>query len=72
MRIELLPNAKSRLESKCDELGMTQVATTSRLIEWFCQQNDLMQAAILGLYPGDLRSEVPVMILKGLAGEKKK
>jgi hypothetical protein len=72
MRIELLPQAKNRLGDLCDQLGMTQVATTSRLIEWFCGQNDTVQAAVLGLYPEDIRADVPVMILKRMAGEKKK
>jgi hypothetical protein len=50
---------------------MTHVATTSRVIEWFCQQNDVVQAVILGLYPEDIREDVPAMILKRLASEKK-
>ena len=71
MRIELLPNAKSKLESSCDQRGMTQVATTSRILEWFCAQNDLIQAVVLGLYPEDLRGQVGEMILKQMAAEKK-
>jgi hypothetical protein len=71
MRIELVPQAKSCLEGLCDQLGMTQVATTSRLIEWFCEQNDTVQAAVLGLYPEDIRSEVPAMILKRMASQKR-
>jgi len=60
------------LESLCDRLGMTQVATTSRVIEWFSDQQDVVQAAVLGLYPEDIRSDVATMILKKMAGEKKK
>jgi hypothetical protein len=71
MRIELLPEAKTNLESASDQWGMTQVATTSRIIEWFCKQNDIVQAAILGLYPEDIRAELPTMILKRMASEKK-
>jgi len=72
MRIELYPQAKDRLTSMCDRLGMTQVAATSRLVEWFAQQQDVVQAAVLGLYPQDIRSEVATMILKKMAGDKKK
>jgi hypothetical protein len=71
MRIELLPQAKSTLETSCDKRGMTQVATTSRIVEWFCKQNDVVQAAVLGLYPDDIRAELPTMILKSIANEKK-
>jgi hypothetical protein len=72
MRIELFPSAKTHLESLCDRLGMTQVATTSRVIEWFADQQDVVQAAVLGLYPEDIRADVATMILKKMAGDKKK
>jgi hypothetical protein len=71
MRIELLPQAKSNLETSCDKRGMTQVATTSRIVEWFCKQNDVVQAAVLGLYPEDIRADLPAMIFKNMANEKK-
>jgi len=72
MRIELYPQAKAHLEELCDRLGMTQVATTSRVIEWFSDQQDVVQAAILGLYPEDIRADVATMILKRMTGDKKK
>jgi hypothetical protein len=72
MRIELLPGAKDKLGASCEKRGMTQVATTSRIIEWFCAQNDLIQAVVLGLYPEDIRGQVGEMILKQMAAEKKK
>jgi len=72
MRIEILPNAKDCLNGMSDRLGMTQVAAASRLVEWFAEQTDVVQAAVLGLYPDDIRAEVPAMLLKRMAGEKKK
>jgi len=51
---------------------MTQIAATSRIIEWFTAQNDVVQAAILGLYPQDIRAEVVEIILKHMASESKK
>ncbi|MGD0464016.1 MAG: hypothetical protein ABSB74_16160 [Tepidisphaeraceae bacterium] len=72
MRIELLPEAKEGLTGLCDRLGMTQIAATSRIIEWFTTQSDVVQAAILGLYPHDIRAEVAEMILKRMASEAKK
>jgi hypothetical protein len=71
MRIELLPEAKTNLGVASDQRGMTQVATTSRVIEWFCKQDDVVQASILGLYPDDIRAELPTMIFKHMASEKK-
>jgi hypothetical protein len=72
MRIELLPPAKSRLEKTSEQFGLKQVATTSRLIEWFSKQNDVLQSSVLGLYPEDPRADVPTMILKEMAGDKRK
>jgi len=72
MRIELNPNAKKGLMELCDRLGMTQIATTSRIIEWFTTQPDVIQAAILGLYPQDIRADIAEIILKRLATERKK
>jgi len=72
MRIELFPQAKDHLTELCSRLGMTQVAATSRLVEWFCEQPDVVQAAVLGLYPEDIRAEVATMILKRMAADKKK
>ncbi len=72
MRIELYPEAKEGLTGLCDRLGMTQIAATSRVIEWFTTQTDVVQAAILGLYPRDIRAEVAAMILKRMTSDDKK
>jgi hypothetical protein len=72
MRIELTPDAKKGLMDLCDRLGMTQIATTSRIIEWFSTQSDVVQAAILGLYPREIRAEIAEMVLKRMASDSKK
>jgi hypothetical protein len=72
MRIELYPDAKQGLTDLCDRLGMTQVAATSRVVEWFTTQSEVVQAAILGLYPKDIRAELAEMILRKMAMDKKK
>jgi hypothetical protein len=72
MRIELYQESKKGLADLCDRLGMTQIAATSRIIEWFTMQSDVVQAAILGLYPHDIRSEVVEMILKRIGADGKK
>ena len=72
MRIELYPESKKGLADLCDRLGMTQIAATSRIIEWFTTQSDVVQAAILGLYPHDIRAEVVEMILKRIGTDGKK
>jgi hypothetical protein len=67
MRIEVLPDVPEQLAAVCDRLGMTQVAMVSHAAEWFCRQNDVIQAAILGLYPEDVRDKLPAIILKQMA-----
>ena len=71
MRIELSPPAMERFLGYSDSLGMTQVALSSRLVEWLSRQDDIIQAAVLGLYPEDIRAEIPSRFLKRLAAEKK-
>jgi len=69
MRIEITPHARDGLGDHCDQTGMTQVATASRLVEWFCRQDDVIQAGVLGLFPEDLSANLPSMILKSIAGK---
>ena len=64
MRIELTPQAKNRLAATCEQRGMTQVAVASRLVEWFTNQPEMVQAAVLGQYPKEIQSDVVDIILK--------
>jgi hypothetical protein len=68
VRIELTPSAKSRLNELTDKAGMTQVAMLSRLVEWFANQDDMIQAAVLGQYPMEIQSEIAGLILKKMRG----
>ena len=70
VRIELTPNAKARLNELTDKAGMTQVAMLSRLVEWFANQSDMIQAAVLGQYPLEIQSEIARLILKRMQGKK--
>jgi hypothetical protein len=70
IRLELTPQAKKALEDTCDHNGMTQVAVSSRLVEWFAQQSEMLQAAVLGHYPKELEPEIAELILQRLTGGK--
>ena len=70
-RIQLTPEAKKRLLDMSDKLGVTQIAVTSRLTEWFATQPEAVQAAILGLYPDALKQDIATMILERMASGKK-
>jgi len=69
MRIEVFPGVPDALADVTDRVGSTQVSVVSRLLEWFVNQPDVTQAAILGLYPGDIQKELPKMIIERLRAE---
>jgi hypothetical protein len=71
-RIQLTSEAKERLLGISDELGITQIAITSRLVEWFASQPDLIQAAILDLYPQSIKQDVAKLILDRLSESESK
>lgn len=70
MRIELTGAAKNKLSALSDRHGMTQVAMMSRLVEFFAGQNELLQSAMIGRYPGEIEGDIAKLILKRLAGDK--
>jgi hypothetical protein len=72
VRLELTKDAKNRLGDISKRTGMTQVAVSSRLFEWFAKQSELIQAAVLGQYPSEIEADVAEMILKRIATDKKK
>ena len=68
IRIELTQSAKSKLSGLSEHNGMTQVSIMSRLVEWFTQQPDTIQASVLGRYPREIESDVATLILRRMAG----
>jgi hypothetical protein len=69
-RIQLTPQAKDNVEGFCAELGMTQIAMASRLVEWFGSQPDTIKAAVLGLYPGVIQNDVAALVLKRMQDQQ--
>ena len=70
MRIELLPEVLETLADATERVGSTQVSVVSRLLEWFVKQSDVTQAGILGLYPSDIRNDLPKMIFEQMRADK--
>ena len=64
MRVELNATAKRKFEETPDAWGMTQIAVTSKLVEWFLAQSEEVQASILGLYPKNDGIDLTTAILK--------
>jgi methyl coenzyme M reductase beta subunit len=70
IRIEISPQAKNRVNELSRQNGMTQVAMTSRMIEWFAGQSELIQAAVLGRYPKEIEVDIAKLILQRMAGKR--
>jgi len=51
MRLEVRPGTSEALGTATKAWGSTHITVASRAIEWFCQQNEVIQATILGLHP---------------------
>ena len=64
VRIELTPSAKELLSAFCDRAGTTQVSTMSRISEWFANQSELIQGAVLRQYPKEIEADVVRIILR--------
>ena len=52
MRIDLTPASKELFAGISDRQGITQLAVTSRLVEWFCKQLDTVQHGMLQFTTG--------------------
>jgi hypothetical protein len=67
VRIELTPKARDRLDESRQRAGMTQLSMLSRLVEWFADQPQVVQSAIMGHLPIDVEGDVAKLVLKRLA-----
>jgi hypothetical protein len=58
MRLEVLPFARDGFAEIVDRKGSTNVVVLSRLIEWFVDQDEMIQAAVLELLPEDENRDI--------------
>jgi hypothetical protein len=72
LRIELSSDAKRKFENTPVTLGMTQLAVTNALFRWFQDQNDEVQASILGVYPKAIAHDITTTILKRIVSDDKR
>ena len=72
VRIELTPKAKDRLNDMSDRSGMTQVAMLSRLVEWFANQEPVIQSAVMGHFPPAAEVDIAKLLLKRIASSSAK
>jgi len=70
MRINVESTAISRLDEICHRRGMTQISCSSRLVSWFCDQDDHIQNAILRSHTAASIAPVTRLLLKSLSSAK--
>jgi hypothetical protein len=63
-RFELTEAAKGALETLAARHCMMQYAVMIRLVEWFVEQDESIQFAVLAAIPVELRADVAKLILK--------
>ena len=63
-RVELTTPIRQKLTEVSHSNGMTQVAILSRIVHWFADQPEIIQAGVLDRYPAELQPNVEKLILE--------
>jgi hypothetical protein len=71
IKIAVSVQAKTAIERICQRYGMTQIELASRCYIWFAEQEEVVQAAVLGILPDAVAADVARMVLKRLADAPK-
>lgn len=69
LRIQLDQSAKEGLERVCLQRGMTQISVMSRLVDWFVQQDEVIQLSVLRLLPDELAAPAAQQVLQRLIAQ---
>jgi hypothetical protein len=69
MRIELAPGTPQAIQRTVDQFGVTHLNLSSRAVAWFCKQDDVTQAAILGILPENSSVDPTRRFLEQVAGK---
>ena len=66
-RIELTDAVRKSLTEISHSNGMTQVSVLSRIVDWFADQPEIIQAGVLDRYPAELQPNIEKLILERMA-----
>lgn len=67
IKIAVSPKAKQAIEAMCERYGMSQIELAGRLYQWAAEQEEVVQAAILGILPDDVAPDIARLVLRRLA-----
>jgi hypothetical protein len=68
IRLQLDGAAKEKLDEVCDLRGMTQIAVLSRLVKWFANQDEVVQASVLNLMSEERLGDLSRMMVQSMYG----
>jgi hypothetical protein len=54
IKMMITAEQKARFDAFCEAQGMTQIQVASRLMKWFCDQDEDAQKTIIGVYSGPM------------------
>lgn len=73
MQVEVPADVRTVMDEVCSRTGMTKVCAIGRLLEWFAQQDEFTQLAVLGIVSEGMQQDMARTILERLAaGEQGK
>jgi hypothetical protein len=68
--IAVLPSAKAAITNIAKKHGMKELTIATRVYEWFAQQDDVVQKAILRMLPEAYEVDVAKLALERIAAGK--
>ena len=72
IRLQLDVTAKQALDKMCEQKGMTQISVLSRLVKWFANQDEVVQASVLGLMSEQHLGDLSQILLGRMSGKSAK
>ena len=72
IKISVRPEAKATIKKFADQHGLKEIVVAGRMYEWFSEQDDVVQKAILGLLPAGMEADIAKLALKRIAAGKLK
>ncbi len=69
-RVEIEPELKAKFGEIHKRRGLTRTEATTRILQWFVEQPQVIQQSIFRHLPGDLELDIVQMVLREM--EKKR
>jgi hypothetical protein len=64
IKIEITPDAQREYQNAQKGFGVKEVAATSKIVRWFCDQDERIQLSILSVHPEDVAFDVKAALLR--------